>query len=265
MLPASRDEFSSHAAWHDNRTASRQADLPAVCVACQHELKSRVGDLGESLGAMREQDRTFILGNAATDLREVMGFVKMWIVDPAEPKARAVPLESSRLVEQNRQADFFEVGNHLDEVVVAKDAEPHRSEHGANPLQLPKARPVVAVYAISEITREDRRIMRRNAHEIFEHGGQFGIEIAVKVAELQKAESIKGRRKRGELPLLLNDLNIEKLPAQSLANPEDSKHPADQRVEGNQPFQTKNSLALMKKFRALAGLALQALLKMRRP
>mgnify|MGYP003343042481 FL=1 len=51
---------------------------------------------------------------------------------------------------------------------------------------------------------------------------------------------------------------------QGVAQPQDSKRPADQCIEGDQPFQAKNALALVEKFRSLAGLALEALFEMRR-
>jgi hypothetical protein len=74
MLPTARDEFSRHAAWHDNGVATRQTNLTAVGVPAEHELKSRSGGFGESLGAVRKQDRAFVWRNAGPGFGEVVGF-----------------------------------------------------------------------------------------------------------------------------------------------------------------------------------------------
>lgn len=60
MLPAAGDEFSRHAARHNNGVATWQTNLTAMGVPAEHELKSRVGGFGESLGAVRKQDRAFV-------------------------------------------------------------------------------------------------------------------------------------------------------------------------------------------------------------
>ena len=227
----------------------------------EHELKSRIGGLGESLGAVREQDRAFVWRNAGPGLGEVMGFVEMRIVDPADPKPRAVPLESERLVEQYRQSDFFEFGNHLEKIMVAENAEADGRERRANPLQFAQAGSVVAFHPISKIACEDCRIVRRGLHEFFDHRRQFDIQIAVKVAELKQAEAVEGAWQRPKPPLLPHDLNIQKPPPQGLADSEYSKNPTEQGIKRNQTLQPKYPLALVQKFRALDGLALQAFLK----
>ena len=181
----------------------------------------------------------------------------MRIVDPAEPKTLTVTLESDRLVEQNRQADFFELGNHLEKIMVAENAKANRCECGTNPRQLAQAGSVVAFHPISEITCEDRRIVRRGLDEVFDHRRQFDIQIAVEIAELQQAEAVEGLWQRPEPPLLPHDLNIQKTPPEVLVDSENSKNSAEQGIKRNQSLQPEYPLALVLEFRTLAGLALQ--------
>ncbi len=94
--------------------------------------------------------------------------------------------------------------------MVSEDSETHGRQRPANPLYLSQARSVVAVHAIPKISRQNRRIVRRGAHEFFDGGRQLGVEIAMKIAEVKQSEPLKCRRQRRKFPLLRDELNIEK-------------------------------------------------------
>lgn len=175
MIPSAGEEFSRGTAWHNNRVAARQTNLPAVGVAAQNQLESSSGGSGESLGAVREEDRTLVGRDSRPDFCEVVGFVEMRIVDAGDPKSLSVPLQKRRLVEQNRKADFFEPWNHLEKVVVAEDSETGRGQRGANPPHLLQATGGVSLHAVAKISRQDSRIVGRGAHQIFHHRSQCGL------------------------------------------------------------------------------------------
>jgi len=145
--------------------------------------------------------------------------------------------------------------------MVAENAEANRCERGTNPRHLAQAGAVVAIHPISKIACENRCIVRRGLHEVFDCRRQFDIQIAVEIAELQQAEALEGGWQRPEPPLLPHDLNIQKTPPQELADSENSKNSAEQGIKRNQSLQPEYPLALVLEFRALAGLALQAFLK----
>ena len=242
---------------------SRQANLAAMRVPAQEQMKSRSGRFGESLGAVREQDRATAFWNARADFCEIVCFVEMRIVDSTQPQAPTIPLKKRRLVQQNREADFLQFGDHFEKVVVAEDSESRGCQHGANPCHLAQAGAVVAIHSVPEIPRQNRRIMRRGTHEILNRRRQFGVEIAMQIAELEQAEAIERRWQRGEFPLLRDKLDIKKSSPQRLAKAEDIKHPADNGIKWKQALESKNPLALVLEFRALAGLAFQPLLEKR--
>ena len=147
--------------------------------------------------------------------------------------------------------------------MIAENRETSLGQHGANPLHFPQARPVISIHAVPKISRENRCIVWRGADELFDHGRQCDVQIAVKVTELEQAETIKDLRKSRNFPLLPHDLHIQKPPSQRLADSENSKHPTNQGIEGKQSLQAENPLGLVDKFRAFAGLALHALFKKR--
>ena len=85
VLPTAGDEFSRHAAGHNDRVTSRQANLATMRVTAQEKMKSLFSCFGESLGTVREKDRALFARHSRADLGEIMGFVEMRIVDSAEP------------------------------------------------------------------------------------------------------------------------------------------------------------------------------------
>ena len=145
--------------------------------------------------------------------------------------------------------------------MVSEDSETHGCQRSANPLHLSQARSVVAIHAIPKISRENRRVMRRGAHEFFDGGRQLGVEIAMKVAELKQAEPVERRRQRRKFPLLRDELNIQKSSPQGLTKTEELQDGADSGIERDQSLESKNSLALVLELCPLAGLPFQALLE----
>ena len=85
VLPTTGDEFSRHAAGHNDRVTSRQANLATVRVTAQEKMKSLFSCFGESLGTVREKDHALVARDSLADLSEIMGFVEMRIVNSAEP------------------------------------------------------------------------------------------------------------------------------------------------------------------------------------
>jgi len=85
VLPTAGDEFSQHAARHNDRVTSWQANLATVRVTAQEKMKSLFSRFGESLGTVREKDRALVARDSRADLGEIMGFVEMRIVDSSEP------------------------------------------------------------------------------------------------------------------------------------------------------------------------------------
>jgi hypothetical protein len=194
-----------------------------------------------------------------------MGFVEMRIVDSRNPEPLPTALQTGRLVDQDREAVLLKIGNHFDEIVVSENSEAPRRECGANSLQLPKARTVVSVDAVSEIPGHHRHIMGSGPDELFDHGSQGGVEIGMEVAELEEAKPLEGGWKRGKPPFLTDELDIQKPPPQNRAEPKDSQSTIKHGIEREETLQTENALALMEEMRALVGLPLQSLFEENRP
>ena len=263
VTPPSGDELTRNPARHNDGMAAGKANLTAMCVPAELELESRGGSLLESFRTMRKEYRTVAVRNSFPGFGEVVGFVKMGIVDPCDPKSLPIPLNEGRLVEQDRKAEFFKLGNHFEKVMVSENSKALRRERAAYPLQLPQAGAVIAVQAVSEIPGDHRRIVGRAVNEFFNHGRQGRVEVAMEVAELQETEPLEGAWELRKFPFLAHELDIEKPPPQGALKTEDPQNPGNGGIERNNTLQAKDSFALMEELRALPGLLGEALFEKR--
>ena len=184
VTPPSGDELTRNPARHNDGMAAGKANLTAMCVPAELELESCGGSLHESFRTVRKEYRTVAVRNPYPGLGEVVGFVKMGIVDSCDPKSLSIPLYTDRLIEQNRKAEIFKLGNHFEKVMVSKNSKALRLERAAYSLQLAEARAVVAIQAVSEIPGDNCGIMGRAVNKFFNYGRQGGVEIAMEVTQL---------------------------------------------------------------------------------
>ena len=258
--PTPGDEFFRDLAGDDDVVSSGEADLAAVGVAGEQELKPQRGGFGVGFRAVREEDCAGLAGNARADLGEVVGFVEMGIVDARDPEALAVALDACGFVEKDREADGFKFCGHLEVVVVAENSKTHRREGGADFFHLPEAGGVVTAYAIAKIAGEDGGVVGRGSDEIFDHGREGEVQVAMEVAELEQAESLEGAGQAGNFPFLALELDIEEAPTHGITEAEDFEHAHDHGVERDEAFETENAFALVDELRLFRGLAGEALL-----
>ena len=263
VTPPSGDELTGNPARHNDGMAARKANLAAMGVPAELQLESRGGSLLESFRTVRKQYRAVAVRNSCPGFGEVVGFVKMGIVDPCDPKSLPITLNEGRRVEQDRKAEIFKLGNHFEKVMVSENSKALRREHAAYPLQLAHTWAVIAVQAVSEIPGDHRRIVGRALNEFFNRGRQGRVEVAMEVAELQETEPLEGTWEAGEFPFLAHELDIEKLPPQWASKTEDPQNPGNGGIERNNTLQTKDSFALMEELRALPCLLGEALFEKR--
>jgi hypothetical protein len=84
MSPCASAESARQIGFEQDRNAAGQADLPAVRMSAQHQGETSVRGLPVDFRSVREQDRDIPLGNLRSRFFDVVGAIKMRVVDPRE-------------------------------------------------------------------------------------------------------------------------------------------------------------------------------------
>ena len=84
MSPCASAESAGQIGFEQDRNAAGQADLPAVRMSAQHQGETGVRGLPVDFRSVREQDRDITLGNLRRRFFDIVGAIKMRVVDPRE-------------------------------------------------------------------------------------------------------------------------------------------------------------------------------------
>ena len=85
MLPWSGEEAARNGRVPDDGEAARQAELPAVSMAAEHEGIPELLGLLICFRAVAKQNRCVSWRNSVTSLLEVVRMKKVWIIHAANP------------------------------------------------------------------------------------------------------------------------------------------------------------------------------------
>ena len=84
MSPRASAERAGQIDFEQDRNAAGQADLPAVRMSAQHQGETSVRGLPVDFRSVREEDRDITLGNLRSRFFDVVGTIKMRVVDTRE-------------------------------------------------------------------------------------------------------------------------------------------------------------------------------------
>ena len=84
MSPCASAENAGQIGFEQDRNATGQTDLPAVGMSAQHQRETSVRGLPVDFRGMREQDRDTTPRNLGRRFFDVVGAIKMRVVDPRE-------------------------------------------------------------------------------------------------------------------------------------------------------------------------------------
>src|SRR6478672_465491 len=105
-----------------DRDSARKADLAAMGMAAQQEIKVGMGSLPIHFRCVRDQNGKLVMGYRGSGLLDVVHSVEMGIVDATEIKALAAALNDVALVEQHPYSHRLQSGHHANSVVIAEHA-----------------------------------------------------------------------------------------------------------------------------------------------
>jgi hypothetical protein len=199
------------------------------------------------------------LRDAAAGGFEVVGAVKVGVIEAGDPEFLSIAFDEGVFVEQDTQSGFLKVGNDFDDVVVAENGQRAGAEGGAETPDVGEALMEVAGGVVCEVAGDDGEVMRRAADDVEDGVGQTGQEIEVEIGEVEKAEAVEGGREVGQGLLAGHGLDAQAVgpaPGGPAGKPEE---PGDEMVDGNNTLDGEWSLALMDEAGAEVGLAVKAL------
>jgi hypothetical protein len=149
----------------DEGDAAGQADLSAVGVAGEHEVETVVACLVVDLGTVGEQDAAGAWRDAAAGGLEVVGAVKVRIVDAGKMQMLSVALNGGFFVEEHTESGGFEMRDDFDDVVVAEDSEGAGSEGVGDPSDVAEAIVEVASRVVGKVAGDDGEVVRGAVEE----------------------------------------------------------------------------------------------------
>ena len=156
-------------------------------------------------------------GTPCEGTREVVGAVVVAIVDADQPDRLAALLDRGGLVDQHPDPEALEVGDLLDEVVVAEDAEAaeRAAELGREHRHLRRDLLVGAEGAVAEVTG-DQQVVAEPSHLLCDRPARSPRarfrDVHVEVGEMETRTSSKARGSEGITEPPLGDLGREHVP-----------------------------------------------------
>ena len=243
----------------DEGDAAGQADLSAVGVAGEHEVETVVERLVVDLGTVGEQDAAGALRDAAAGGLEVVGAVKVRIVEAGEMQILSVALNGGVFVEEHTESGGFEMRDDFDDVVVAEDREGTGSEGVGDPPDVAEAIVEVASRVVGKVSGDHGEIMRCLFDEGNEAVGETGNAIEVEVGKLKEAEAVEGGREIRKRLIAGDDFDSQAVGTAAGGETGEAEDAGDEVVDRDDAFDGERAFALVDEPGAEVGLAVETL------
>lgn len=232
-LPGSPEELRRDFGHGDQGAATGEADLASVGMAAEHQVGAGGGCLGGDLGAVAEEDPGQAGAGRSHGPGDVVGLEEVGIVDPGEQKAGSAFADDDRIVVEEIHPLADEAGPDGEGVVVAEDAvDPaggtaNRSE---DPGHGNLARFLAVAGDVVKIAGEDRHFVAAFLDTGADYRHQGGVEIDMKVGELEDPEAIESGWPSGDPVAEAGQAEVKEIAVSVLVETGGLESPAEEAV-----------------------------------
>lgn len=166
-----------------------------MCMPGQQQIEPRVGSLPVGLWRVGQQDRELIVGHRGGGLFDVVDPVEVRVVDAGQEYVAAASLYYYVLVQQHPDPHPFDIRDHLDRVVIPKDATDIAPDNFPQTQHLAKTGLKRAEGPTAIVPCQNAKVVPQAADESRGLGHGICAHVGVQIAEVQDCEAFELRGK----------------------------------------------------------------------
>ena len=176
------------------RDRPRQADLTAMGMTAQHQVKTGMGRLAIDFRRMRQQDRKRAMRDLRRRLFDVVDTVIVRVVDAGKVQDLAVAQHRLGLVDQHADAHFLERRRHPDRIVVAEDRVDRTGNALADARHARDRRLAGPKGLAAVVSGQHAQIVAELRQQFGEPSHRCRVDVDVKIAELKNRKAVERAR-----------------------------------------------------------------------
>ena len=170
---------------------------------------------------------------------------KVRIIHAANPQPGALALDNVALVQEDGEANCFEKGNFLDEIMIAQYRVARLPDVRHEPPHQLQGEVVLPGDLVVIVTRQHRDLVVEPIDALDDDIYQLWIQIAVKIGQLHEAVAVERLRQFWQNDLVVDDLNIQKIPFPNLVKTGKLERMPNKRIHGDDSLEHEEALSLM--------------------